>query len=454
MNTRTIIICAASATLANAAAAQTLNTWVGGETGSWFEPTNWSEGRIPSASDRAVINAAGADVRVAIDNGDAVARSVEIGPPDGTGALPFGDEIRLNNATLTTTGESLLDGVIRSGFGAIDGGTELTGGTWRGAGGVVWAGGSAPGTNQSLLLRDLTWGVDQANVSTGRRLILEACTLEAGASLRAVQPGSTIEIDRRISGDGTLVVAGRLQGLDNDQRAILKGINVEARSGASLAYLAIDDGSLLRVVADPLAQTAGTQPPVTIEGLVTAPDSAIEITEDQTLAMLFDDYRIRGVLRLEPGASAIGNGGFAVLASTGAVGRLEVPASAATPPVRVEGSAFLPFPTVVSIQGELEPGAMVPVVAALAGFEAVTAAIEADSQTGFGPVWSVGPTVAAVTPRCLADTNGDGAVTPADFNAWVVAFNTTADACDQNGDRSCDPADFNAWVLNFTAGCL
>ncbi|MEL6497623.1 MAG: GC-type dockerin domain-anchored protein [Planctomycetota bacterium] len=52
-----------------------------------------------------------------------------------------------------------------------------------------------------------------------------------------------------------------------------------------------------------------------------------------------------------------------------------------------------------------------------------------------------------------ADTNNDGQVTPADFNAWVLAFNSQAPECDQNGDGFCTPADFNAWVLNFNSGC-
>ena len=54
---------------------------------------------------------------------------------------------------------------------------------------------------------------------------------------------------------------------------------------------------------------------------------------------------------------------------------------------------------------------------------------------------------------CLADTNGDGAVTPADFSAWVAAFNAMAPECDQNADGICSPADFSAWVANFNAGC-
>ena len=57
------------------------------------------------------------------------------------------------------------------------------------------------------------------------------------------------------------------------------------------------------------------------------------------------------------------------------------------------------------------------------------------------------------TPTCLADTNGDGILSPADFSAWVAAFNSMATACDQNGDGSCTPADFSAWVANYNAGC-
>ncbi len=55
--------------------------------------------------------------------------------------------------------------------------------------------------------------------------------------------------------------------------------------------------------------------------------------------------------------------------------------------------------------------------------------------------------------NCLADTNGDGLLSPADFTAWVAAFNAQAPECDQNGDSACTPADFTAWVANYNAGC-
>ena len=55
---------------------------------------------------------------------------------------------------------------------------------------------------------------------------------------------------------------------------------------------------------------------------------------------------------------------------------------------------------------------------------------------------------------CLADTNGDGVVSPADFSVWVAAFNSLSPECDQNNDGTCSPADFSAWVANYNAGCV
>lgn len=60
---------------------------------------------------------------------------------------------------------------------------------------------------------------------------------------------------------------------------------------------------------------------------------------------------------------------------------------------------------------------------------------------------------ALVTSDCIADTNGDGTLSPADFSAWIAAFNANAPECDQNGDTLCTPADFTAWIANYNAGC-
>lgn len=54
---------------------------------------------------------------------------------------------------------------------------------------------------------------------------------------------------------------------------------------------------------------------------------------------------------------------------------------------------------------------------------------------------------------CAADVNGDGVLSPADFSAWIDAFNNDLPGCDQNADGSCTPADFTAWIANFNAGC-
>ena len=55
---------------------------------------------------------------------------------------------------------------------------------------------------------------------------------------------------------------------------------------------------------------------------------------------------------------------------------------------------------------------------------------------------------------CPADVNGDGAVSPADFAAWINAFNTNSHGCDQNFDGNCTPSDFSAWIANFNTGCV
>ncbi|MEO1535473.1 MAG: VCBS repeat-containing protein, partial [Planctomycetota bacterium] len=54
---------------------------------------------------------------------------------------------------------------------------------------------------------------------------------------------------------------------------------------------------------------------------------------------------------------------------------------------------------------------------------------------------------------CPADVNADGVVDPADFSAWILAFNLELPECDQNGDGLCDPSDFTAWSINYNDGC-
>lgn len=56
-------------------------------------------------------------------------------------------------------------------------------------------------------------------------------------------------------------------------------------------------------------------------------------------------------------------------------------------------------------------------------------------------------------PGCPADMNDDEILSPADFMAWVDAYNEGDYAADQNRDRQLTPADFTAWIANYNRGC-
>ena len=71
-----------------------------------------------------------------------------------------------------------------------------------------------------------------------------------------------------------------------------------------------------------------------------------------------------------------------------------------------------------------------------------------------GAILSKAVVARPASSACPADTNGDSVLAPADFNAWILAFNRASPHCDQNGDGLCMPDDFNAWVLNYNAGCV
>ncbi|MGP1273586.1 MAG: GC-type dockerin domain-anchored protein [Phycisphaerales bacterium] len=98
-----------------------------------------------------------------------------------------------------------------------------------------------------------------------------------------------------------------------------------------------------------------------------------------------------------------------------------------------------------------------PVTGLRAGLSAfdfirITTAVEiADGP--FGEVSTEIDAVADVGPVCPADTNLDGVVSPADFTAWVAAYNLGQAVADQNDDGRISPADFTAWVANYNAGC-
>jgi len=54
---------------------------------------------------------------------------------------------------------------------------------------------------------------------------------------------------------------------------------------------------------------------------------------------------------------------------------------------------------------------------------------------------------------CRGDINHDGIVSPADFTAWINAYNQGLIEADINGDGSIDPGDFTAWIASYNAGC-
>jgi len=68
-------------------------------------------------------------------------------------------------------------------------------------------------------------------------------------------------------------------------------------------------------------------------------------------------------------------------------------------------------------------------------------------------IFSPHPTFSPSAPLCPADVNHNGMLDPADFTAWIAAFNAGEPVADQNGDGQITPSDFNAWIANFNAGC-
>ncbi|MEL6796813.1 MAG: GC-type dockerin domain-anchored protein [Planctomycetota bacterium] len=62
---------------------------------------------------------------------------------------------------------------------------------------------------------------------------------------------------------------------------------------------------------------------------------------------------------------------------------------------------------------------------------------------------TTGLTLTVASERLCSDQNGDGLATPADFNAWILNFNSGDVRADVNQNGSLSPADFNAWILAF-----
>ena len=93
----------------------------------------------------------------------------------------------------------------------------------------------------------------------------------------------------------------------------------------------------------------------------------------------------------------------------------------------------------------------------LGGFDFIRITTAVDSINGsLGEVSTEIDAVAivrSVSTTCIADVNGDGVLTPADFTAWLAAYQIMDPAADQNGDGMITPADFTAWLNNFNTNC-
>lgn len=80
----------------------------------------------------------------------------------------------------------------------------------------------------------------------------------------------------------------------------------------------------------------------------------------------------------------------------------------------------------------------------------IASIIELDLPTGWTATFSRVNQYLLYRIWIVADCNRDQFVTPADFTAWVAAYNAGDLArADQNLDGMISPADFSAWVANY-----
>lgn len=101
------------------------------------------------------------------------------------------------------------------------------------------------------------------------------------------------------------------------------------------------------------------------------------------------------------------------------------------------------------VSSDASPGDMLGSSLALTGNKVLAGAVFDDDQgddSGSAYLFNL-------APDCFADTNHDGIISPADFTAWINAYNLSGPDCDQNADASCAPNDFTAWLSNYNTGC-
>jgi len=95
--------------------------------------------------------------------------------------------------------------------------------------------------------------------------------------------------------------------------------------------------------------------------------------------------------------------------------------------------------------------------AGLDGFDFIRITTGLDASTIFGEISPEIDAVADVDSDCLADINGDGASSPADFTAWLAYFNDPSlpgsERADLNKDGTIGPQDYTLWLAATQKGC-
>ena len=136
--------------------------WTGGATGNWNTPGSWSEGRVPGATDDAVINA-GSDVT--LSSGTQTARSLTLG---GTLDLQSGATLSLSSGSIIS-GTLLLDGGTLTGAGniSVTGTADWYDGTLTGAGNLTIASTGTLNVADGSITSPVGGTLDRALVNSG-----------------------------------------------------------------------------------------------------------------------------------------------------------------------------------------------------------------------------------------------------------------------------------------------
>ena len=181
-------------------------TWVG-SSGSWFEPTNWNDGHIPTSGSSAQINnrgaatidragAEGCDLALGLDAGDSGTVSLDGGSLSivndaqvgafGTGTLKIANGGSVTAAVVVIAGSSGSVGMV-----SVDGASL----TIRGAGACVVGGDAVPGGTGLLTV------TNGGTVSASSAHLYKSGTL-TGNGMVSTPNGTNVE--------GTLKPSGRL----------------------------------------------------------------------------------------------------------------------------------------------------------------------------------------------------------------------------------------------------